>query len=306
MMTQYIQLTKRDCLVYMRDKGAILFSLLSMMVVLMLMGIFLGNLNVESITELLKEYGGVRDAAADLENARQLVRYWTLAGILTINSVTVTLAVMTTMIKDASEKKLESFYCTPVPKFVIAAAYISASVLMGMLLCIVPFLAAMAYIAATGGELLSVTTTFSLLACIFLHVVIFSIVMYLAAMLVKSTNAWTAIGTIVGTLVGFIGAVYLPMGELPKKVGNVLKCLPVLHGTSLMRKLCCNDMVEKTFDGLPEELIAGYKEAMGITVVMGDETVSSGFQVGFLMICGMIALGLIMIVGKGRRVRKGR
>lgn len=294
-MNQYIQLTKRDCLLYIRDRGAIFFSLLSMLITLMLMGIFLGNMNVESVTNLLSEYGGVRDLEADRENAKHLVEYWTLAGILVINAVTVTMTLMSNMVTDRAERKLDSLYCTPVKKGVIALSYVTSSVILGMLLCIVPFLLALIYITAGGGDMLPFGTILKLLGCMFLNVAIFSVIMYLFASLIKSRSAWSGVGTIIGTLVGFAGAVYLPMESLPDKVGTVLKCLPILHGTSLMRKLCCEDILAKTFSGLPGELIDGYSEAMGITIAMGDSYATNEFQVAFLLICGIIALGIAVL-----------
>lgn len=303
-MNQYMQLTKRNCQVYIRDRGAIFFSLLSMIITLILMGVFLGNMNVENVTELLKEYGGVRDFQRDKENAKHLVEYWTLAGILVINAVTVTMAVMSNMVQDFSEKKSDSFYCTPVKKSVIALSYVTSSVILGMLLCVVPFVLALVYITAGGGDMLSFSTIIKLLGCMMLNVLIFSVIMYLLASLVKSRSAWSGLGTIIGTLVGFAGAVYLSMNMLPDKVGTVLKCLPILHGTSLMRKLCCENILEKTFSGLPGEVLEGYKEAMGITVTVGDSPVSDEFQVAFLLICGMIALGVAAAVSMRRRKRR--
>lgn len=294
-MNQYIQLTKRDCLLYIRDRGAIFFSLLSMLITLMLMGIFLGNMNVESVTNLLSEYGGVRDLEADRENAKHLVEYWTLAGILVINAVTVTMTLMSNMVTDRAERKLDSLYCTPVRKGIIALSYVTSSVILGMLLCIVPFLLALIYITAGGGDMLPFETVLKLLGCMFLNVAVFSVIMYLFASLIKSRSAWSGVGTIIGTLVGFAGAVYLPMESLPDKVGTVLKCLPILHGTSLMRKLCCEDILAKTFSGLPGELIDGYSEAMGITIAMGDSYATNEFQVAFLLICGIIALGIAVL-----------
>lgn len=75
-MYKYMSLVKRNCLVFLRDRASVFYSLMSMLIVLTLMGIFLGNMNVESITELLNQYGGVRDTALDKENAFQLVQYW--------------------------------------------------------------------------------------------------------------------------------------------------------------------------------------------------------------------------------------
>lgn len=130
-------------------------------------------------------------------------------------------------------------------KGIIAISYVTSAVILGMLLCIVPFVLALVYTAA--------------------------------------------------------GAVYLSMNMLPEKVGTVLKCLPILHGTSLMRKLCCEDILATTFSGLPEELLEEYQEAMGITVVMGDSVVSDEFQVAFLLICGIIALGIAATVSMRRK-----
>ena len=57
-MRKYFNLTKRNCLVFLRDRSAVFFSLLSMLIVLMLMGIFLARMNVDSVTDLLNTYGG--------------------------------------------------------------------------------------------------------------------------------------------------------------------------------------------------------------------------------------------------------
>lgn len=46
---------------------------------------------------------------ADKENAKHLVEYWTLAGILMINAVTVTMAVMSNMVQDSCEKNQTVF-----------------------------------------------------------------------------------------------------------------------------------------------------------------------------------------------------
>lgn len=55
------QLVKRNSLLYIRDKSAVAFSMLSMLVVLGLMVVFLGNMNRDNVVSLLAEYGGSRD-----------------------------------------------------------------------------------------------------------------------------------------------------------------------------------------------------------------------------------------------------
>lgn len=295
-MYKYLYLTKRNCLVFLRDRSAVFFSLLSMLIVLILMGVFLGDMNVENITNLLKQYGEVRDAATDKENAQHLVQYWTLSGILVVNAVTVILTVIGTMVNDTSENRLNSFYSSPVSKVGFALSYITAAVLIGFLFCMLTLFVALFYITYTGGAMLSVAALGQIALYTLINVCIFSIIMYLGAIFVKSNSAWSGVATIVGTLVGFVGAIYLPMGNLPESVGNVLKYLPVLHGASVMRKICCADAMELTFLDTPKQLTENFQEHMGITVVMNGKVVSSNFSIFFLLVCGMIALGAVIFV----------
>lgn len=299
-MIKLTGMVKRNCLVFLKDKGAVFFSLLAMIIVLILTGIFLGDMNIESVTDLLKQYGGVRDAAMDRENAKHLTQYWTLSGLMVVNSLTVTLTVIGTMVSDAAGGKLKSFYTAPVSKFMIAVSYIITAVLIGFVFCMVTFLGYMFYINTTGGALLTFGATVKVTGFTLLNVVLFSVIMYLAALFIKSTNAWSGIAMVVGTLVGFMGAVYVPVGSLTDGVVSVLKCFPILHGASLMRKTMCEDILAKTFAGMRAEVIEGYRKAMGIDIFMDSKVIGDEFQVLFLLVCGMLTLAFITLIAKKR------
>ncbi len=301
-MKKFLSLTRRNCLIFLRDRGAVFFSLLSMLIVLMLMGVFLGNMNEEGVVNLLEEYGGLRDGAKDQAHAKELVQYWTLAGILIVNAVTVTLTVLGNRVADLSEHRLASLYSAPVNRSVVALSYMASAVLAGIFMCMLTLGIALCYITATGGEWLSFGALIQIVGLIVLNTCVFAVIMYFLTLFVKSSSAWSGIGTVVGTLVGFVGAIYLPMGNLPKGVAGVLKYIPILHGASLMRSVCCEQALETTFAGTPAELLTEYQEHMGITVEMGGETVDSLFQVLFLAGCGIIAFILTVLVQKRKDI----
>lgn len=301
-MKKFVSLTKRNCLVFLRDRAAVFFSLLATLIVLMLMGVFLGNMNEENVVYLLKEYGGVRDSVLDQEHARELVQYWTLAGILVVNAVTVTMSVIGNRVTDISEGKLASLYSAPVSRSIIALSYVVSAMLIGIFMCVLTLAIALCYIMATGGTMLGAGALGKIFLLIVLNVCIFSVIMYLFALFIKSSSAWSGIATVVGTLVGFVGAIYLPMGFLPEGVTTVLKCIPILHGASLMREACCEGALERTFDGLPGQVLSEYKEYMGIQIKMGEQLASSAFQVLFLVGCAIIAFIVIMIVQKRKSI----
>lgn len=177
-----------------------------------------------------------------------------------------------------------------VKKSVVALSYISAAVVIGTLFCLLTFFAAVAYIGIGGGAMLSAGAVLKIIGYTFLNVCVFAIILYLLALFIKSTSAWSGIATVVGTLVGFVGGIYLPMGYLPDSVARVLKYLPVLHGASVMRKVCCGEILKETFAGLPEAVMDGYEEYMGITVNMNDKHVSTGTQLLFMIGYGCVAL----------------
>ncbi len=304
-MRKYLSLTKRDCLVFVRDRAAVFFSLLTMLIILLLCGVFLKGINVNEVTNLLQNYCGIRDEALDLENANHLVEFWTLAGILTVNSITISLTVIGVMVNDVADNRLESFYCAPVDKKIIALAYISAATMISTAFDLLTLVLGEAYIGGTGGTLLPLQSILKIVGMIVLNALISSIVMYFVAMFVKSSSAWSGMATLVGTLVGFVGAIYLPMGNLPEKVAEVLKYTPLLHSTALMRAICCEAAMNETFSNVPTQLLTEYQNYMGITVTMKDEIVGSVEQILFILSCGIAAFIAISIV-TGRKKMNDR
>lgn len=301
-MKTIFNLVKRNTLVYFRDKTAVLFSLLSMLIVIGLMVVFLGTMNVNSIVQVLEEYGGVRDAAVDKTNAELLVLMWTIAGIIVVNAVTVTLTVIGIMVQDEQQGRLSSFYVAPIDRIKILLGYMISAIFIGIIICVLTFAIGELYIVSMGGKLLGFIATAKIVGMIIINVFVSASAMILLASLIHSESAWSGLGTIIGTLVGFVGGIYLPMGALPETVQNILKCFPVLHGTAMMRNVITEAIIDQTFDGA-EQVVAQYKEEMGITVTLNGGIVSSTFQMIFIISCGIVALLVATLLLKKRAIR---
>lgn len=294
-------LLRRNIWIFVRDRSAVFSSILSMLIILGLMALFLGDMSTKDIVEILNQTGGERDALRDREHAAYLVWTWTLAGILTTNAVTVTMTVMGNMIKDKTSGRLASFFITPVSRLRIALGYILSAWIIGIAMCMVTLTAAQGYMAVSGQPLLSGTACVKLAGMVALNAFVYAAIAYLAALFVDSESAWSGILTIVGTLVGFVGAIYLPMAALPEKVASVLKGLPVLHGASMMRRVTTQAAAETVFEGLPAEIIDIFNEKMGVTVIMGEKTVAIGAQAVCLLALGIGALLLSVFVSRKKK-----
>ncbi len=298
-MKQISKLTGRHIRLYMRDGGTVLFSLLSMIIVIMLMVVFLGNMNVEEVVELLEEMN-----VADLEqgsiNAEKLILMWTIAGVISVNAVMIAMSISGSLVQDKSSHRLQSFYVSPVSRVQLAVSYVCAAWIGTMAVCLMTLLLGEVFAVFNGVEWLSFAAHGKLLGMIVVCSFVYSAIMYLIAQFVDSMGAWSGFGTVIGTLVGFLGAIYLPMGMLPEGVQTILKCMPFLHGASMFRNVFTESLLADTFAGLPAEVMAEYSEVMGITVSFGDKAVLTAYQVACLVVCGMIVLILSGVVMKKR------
>lgn len=302
-MNTVYYLMKRNILLYLRDRTAVFFSLLSMIIVIGLMILFLGSMNRDNVVDLLVQYGGTRDAALDLKNATNLIQVWTIAGLLVVNSLTVSLTMIGTMVQDEAQNKIASFYVAPIKRSIMAIGYVASAILMSGLMCVTTLFIAQGYLYFTDSIVFSSHQILQMFGLIIANVFVYSSILFLIAVFVRSESAWSALGTLLGTLVGFVGAIYLPMGMLPESVQNALKCIPILHGISLMRRVCTNIVLKDTFAGLPKEVSEEYQRYMGITVEYKDRLFSTEFQITFLLLCGIMALVISSILLKKRALK---
>lgn len=288
-MNQLLTITSRNLKQYLRDKGAIFFSLLSMFIVIVLMFFFLGDANVDGITSLLSQFPG-RDAKTDEENAKLLVLAWTCAGMVSINAVTVTQASLSYMIKDRETGKLNSIYTAPVSRMVIAAGYVLAAWISSVIVCSLTLVITELYCVTQGMAPYSFLSHLRLLGFIAANSFTYATLMYLVAALVKSGGAWGGLGTIIGTLVGFLGGIYFPIGQLSDGIAAMMKCTPVIYGTALFRSEMTAAALDATFEGIPAEVVTEFNKVMGIELTIGDTELTAPQELGILLVCGGVFL----------------
>lgn len=295
-MEQFLAITGRNMKIYLRDRGAVFFSLLSTMIVVGLMVFFLGDMNIDAITDLLGQFPG-REALEDKKNAELLILSWTSAGILSINAVTVTLASYSGMIKDRVNGKLNSIYTAPVSRITIAAGYIAAAWISSVVICVVTLLVTEIYGVLQGMSAFSALTHLQLLGLIMVNSFIYAALMYPVALLAKTEGAWSGLGTIIGTLVGFLGGIYIPIGSLSSGIAGLMKCTPVIYSTAMFRSVMNEGMIEDTFAGVPAEVVSEYRKVMGIDLEVFDRILTVTDEWILLVFCGIILLmiGAVML-----------
>ncbi len=262
-MTRFIYLTKRNMLIYFRDKGAVFFSLLSMLIIIALMLFFLGDMHIDSIVKALANIPG-HDTANDNKNAELFMITWTAAGIIPINAANVSLSVLSSIIKDKQTGKYAAIHTSPISRFAITLSYIAAACLSSVVICTVTLAVSELYTAAKGMELFTLSEHLKLFGMIIANSFTYSAIMYLCAVFVKSEGAWSGLGTLVGTLVGFLGGIYLPVGNISESLANILSCTPVIYGTVMFRNIMIRSISDITFADLPAKAVNEIRSDLGI------------------------------------------
>lgn len=296
-MEQFMVLTARNIKVYLRDKGAIFFSLLSALIVICLMVFFLGDMNIDGIVEILERFSG-KGYEENKKNAELLVLSWTCAGILSINAVTVSLAVYSGMIKDRVNGRLNAIYTAPISRLKIALSYVASAWTASVFVCLLTLGITEVYGIVNGMEPYTLAEHLELMALIMVNSFTYAALMYPLSMIAKTEGAWSGFGTVIGTLVGFLGGIYIPIGSLADGIAGVMKCTPVIYGTSMFRKVMTSTILECTFQGVPKEVVEEYSEIMGIQLTIADYTLKFRDEWIILFVCGIIFLTIGMCMLK--------
>lgn len=296
-MEQFLVLTARNVKVYIRDKGAVFFSFLSALIVICLMVFFLGDMNIDGIAELLDAFS-YGEKEENIKNAELLVLAWTSAGILSINAVTVSLAVYSGMIKDRVNGRLNAIYTAPINRLKIALSYIASAWTASVLVCVMTLGITEVYGIVSGMAPYTFMEHVQLLGMIMVNAFAYASLMYPLALLAKTEGAWSGFGTVIGTLVGFLGGIYIPIGSLADSISGMMKCTPIIYGTSMFRKVMTKSILDSTFEGLPVEVIDEYCEIMGIQLKVADYTLTLRDEWLILLACGIIFLVIGMCLLK--------
>lgn len=91
---------------------------------------------------------------------------------------------------------------------------------------------------------------------------------------ISSRNGFTALSTIVGTLLGFLAGAYLPVGALSGTVVNGINVLPYSPAVVLLREPLAGDALDRLTGGV-QQARESIGEYYGFTLDIGGTSVST-------------------------------
>ena len=254
-----ISFAKRNLKVYFRDKSSVFFSLLAVLIVLGLYILFLGD-------QLIKSVGDT------VTGADRLMDSWIMAGILAVTPVSTTLGSFGAIVNDKAKRIIKDFRCSPIRSSSLAGGYILSSFAVGTIMSVFALVIIEIYFACKGYALLSALQLLQMLGTVLISVLVSSAMMYLVVALFTSQNAFAMASTIIGTLIGFITGIYLPIGSTDKAVQYIIEFFPISHAASIFRKILMADPMSESFKNVPDNVLTDFKLDMGVEYNAFDHT----------------------------------
>jgi multidrug/hemolysin transport system permease protein len=290
-MTVIIGIVGRNLRLYFRDRLGVFFSLLGALILFLLYMLFLRSLQT---TSLAASFPGVSSVTVNA-----FVDTWMFAGIVGITTITTGLGAFNTFVDDAASGRFRDFLVSPIRRSQIILGYLLSSFLVALIMTLVVFVLSILYLLIADGLLLSAGQIAIVVGEIALSCLGFAALSAFIISFVHSQGAFSALATIVGTVLGFIGGAYIPVGLFPEGVRSVINALPFGQTITLIRQQLASDTLPALTAGAPgsEDFLRAY---YGMTATVGDWQVPMGYVLGLLVAMAVVFTSLAALRIRGR------
>jgi len=273
----------RNLRLFFRDRLNVFFSLLGAVILFGLYTLFLGNLQTTDLAESLP--------GASTGEVQAFVDSWMFAGIVLITTVTTGLGGLSVLVDDDQSGRFRDFLVAPLRRGQLVLGYLLSAVLVAVLLSVLVLAISILYLGVVRGSWMSVPAVLRSLAIVVLACVSFTALSALIVSFVRTNGAFSGLATIVGTILGFVAAAYIPIGVFPAGVASVVAALPFAQAGMLLRREFADDTLAQMTAGVPEAS-EPLRAVYGLDLTIGDWAVPSWFVVAVLVVVAVVCTAL--------------
>ena len=260
-MKKYMGLTKRNLLIFFKDKPAILFSLLTSLIVLVLYLMFLKGTFEDAFESAVLEAGDL-SMLIKSEDVSTFVNVTLLVGMMGTAMLTVPYSCLTTIVKDRENKIDYDISATPIKRWQIILSYftaasISACILTGILLTI-----GLVILNANGGMMLNAEDILKAYGIVILGSVSATGIFMTLMLFFKTSQSASAFFGLLSAAAGFIIGAYIPISQFSDAVQTFCNLFPATHITVAVRNVLMRGVMDSF-----ESSVAGLDNGMFVKSV---------------------------------------
>ena len=284
-MKQVLKLTKRNVILFFKDKGFFFVSLIIPVVLLLLYALFLGKVYRDSFIGALGGFS-VSKTLIDGFVGAQLC-----SSILSVTCVTVAFCSNMLMVQDKATGVYSDLAISPVKKEKLGFTYFLSTELTTLIIALSSALVTFIYLAFSGWYL-SVFDMLLLLLDILLLTTMATLVSSIVSSFLSTQGQISAVGTLVSTGYGYISGAYMPLSQFSEGLRTALGFFPGTHATSLFRNHALRGIwSEMQAQGVSAEVIAELKKAFDCELYVFGAGMP--LWVNYVVVIGSIAVFLL-------------
>lgn len=285
-MNVVLSITGRNLRLFFRDPLNVFFSLLGALVVFLLYALFLGNIQTQSIAATAP--------SADPDLVRGFVDAWMFGGIVALSTMSTTLGALAAFVDDAASGRFRDFLVSPIRRGQLVLGYLLGAFVVGLIMSLIVLVVALVYLWLVSGIILTIAQIATTVGWVALSTAGFAALWAFLVSFVRTTGAFAAVSTIVGTVVGFVAGAYIAVGLFPEAVRDTVSALPFAQAAMLMRVEFTGDALSALVGGNPDA-IASLERFYGISLFIGDWGVPIWLAAGLLVVMTIVFAALAAI-----------
>lgn len=279
-------LVVRHMKVFFRDATNFIFCALSCGVILGLYFLFIRTFMLDAVREF-----GLSGYLIE-----QFVDCLMLSGLLLVIQTTSCMGVATQLVKDRHHGMLEDFLSAPVSQSQVWLSYPLAAFFLALMFTGITLLAILSFLRFQYELVFSLTILMNLSFMLILCCLISALLVCLLAFAAGSEASFSTLGSLFGTILGFINGVYIPIGYYPAAIQSGLFLFPLATATSLVRQVLCEDLLISLCANAPSAVETTLRQTFGLAPQFFDHFLHANQQVFYLVAsCGLFAMLYLFI-----------
>ena len=250
-MRGFLGLTKRNLLLFFKDKQSIIFSLLTSMIVLALYLLFLKDTFVNAMDSAINQFPDL-SSLIDKNDKDMFANLILLTGILGSTMITVPYNCLITLVKDRENKVDYDILATPLKRGQIILSYFVSAALSSVILTGIILAVGLATICMHGDIYLGTIDILKAFGVVALGSISATSIFMIIVLFLKSVSASGAFFGLLSAVSGFIIGAYIPISQFSESVQTVCNIFPASQITIVLRNVLINGLLEHINTSLAE------------------------------------------------------
>ena len=242
-MRGFLGLTKRNLLLFFKDKQSILFSLLTSMIVLALYLLFLKDTFVSAMDSAINQFPGL-SSLIDKNDKDMFANLILLTGILGSAMITVPYNCLITLVKDRENKVDYDILATPLKRGQIILSYFVSAAFSSVILTGIILAIGLTTICMHGDVYLGTIDILKAFGVVALGSISATSIFMIVVLFLKSVSASGAFFGLLSAVSGFIIGAYIPISQFSEAIQTVCNIFPASQITIVLRNVLINGLLE--------------------------------------------------------------